>query len=349
MAEVIQCTMPWTDLYIPEEGEVKVCCWAQKSIGNLSDCSTLDELWNGKSAREFRRKMLEGDLSEICSPVCPHLIQGTRSSDKFYAPDHDPKNPHYQIRSVLDNKLDLAPVPPLDIGVVIDDKCALRCIMCLRNTGIYSVHPNFYRIFEKTAPTLETLALQGGEPFFSTQVLNLMKQAAQNPTHYKFAFITSLSHLPLQLLQKIKIAWMIVSIDGATKATYEIIRRRASWENLMKNLSKLLNYHQTCDDPFNLRVEFTVMKQNFHEIPDAVNLFNELEVPVAFHWIHRVGIKNEHLMDPFQFPSLYEDIEKAIQKGIEISYYDVTKDTLSTLLHIFKARTRLAGLLELRE
>ena len=62
------CQIPWTQIYVKHRGEVTVCCMSWRTLGNLHEKS-IEEVWNGPRARDFRRKMLQ-DNFVFCSPTC---------------------------------------------------------------------------------------------------------------------------------------------------------------------------------------------------------------------------------------------------------------------------------------
>lgn len=328
---MVRCTLPWTQLNIKPGDHVRVCCWAKRPLGKLEEFSTLESVWNGEAIRRFRQAMIKGNFDEICLPYCPFLIDGTYSLERFRSPNHEPNHPRRIIRTVIEAGGDQVPVPPLRIEASPDDQCALRCIMCSWNTGTYKIHPNFYLLVDEASPSLEELELLGGEPFYSRQVIEFLKHAKLHPPKYKFAFTTSLSHLPVSLLKDLRIAWMLVSIDGATKETYEAIRRGGHWENVLKNLSRLLKLRDEAKERFYIQVNFTIMSLNLREIPEAVRLFSSLNVPVAFY---KVNVGPSDRRDCFRDPSQHEELGQALQAGLALSQFDATRKSLNGLLSI---------------
>lgn len=62
------CTMPFTNVVVDWNGDVRVCCNTWVTLGNLNK-SSFDELWDGKVATQFRQKMKKGNYL-WCSPNC---------------------------------------------------------------------------------------------------------------------------------------------------------------------------------------------------------------------------------------------------------------------------------------
>ena len=59
------CRYPWEWLMINIDGNVRPCCHAKKFIGNLSEMPS-EEIWNGAAMKEVRRKILAGEIPELC-------------------------------------------------------------------------------------------------------------------------------------------------------------------------------------------------------------------------------------------------------------------------------------------
>jgi radical SAM protein with 4Fe4S-binding SPASM domain len=60
-----KCTDPWQVSYVRWDGEVRPCCYAKGSMGNLRDQSFWD-IWNGPSYRELRRTVNSSQPPDYC-------------------------------------------------------------------------------------------------------------------------------------------------------------------------------------------------------------------------------------------------------------------------------------------
>lgn len=58
------CTDPWDLVFVHADGQIGLCCWSLP-LGTLEEQS-LEEIVQGKSARELRAGLLSGDLAECC-------------------------------------------------------------------------------------------------------------------------------------------------------------------------------------------------------------------------------------------------------------------------------------------
>jgi MoaA/NifB/PqqE/SkfB family radical SAM enzyme len=74
-----------------------------------------------------------------------------------------------------------------------------------------------------------------------------------------------------------RVAVLNISIDGATKETYELLRRGGQFEKLLENLEFIKHYHEK----FRIKFHMVVQKSNWHEMNKMLELadrFNAHEV-----------------------------------------------------------------------
>jgi radical SAM protein with 4Fe4S-binding SPASM domain len=62
---VERCALPWHNLLIDTDGEVRPCCWAGVSWGNLNRAA-LGDIWNGPQARGMRQAFLRNIVPRSC-------------------------------------------------------------------------------------------------------------------------------------------------------------------------------------------------------------------------------------------------------------------------------------------
>lgn len=60
-----KCSFPWTFLVVDTDADVRPCCWAGASYGNLAR-QEFDEIWNGPTNIEMRRKFLQNIIPDCC-------------------------------------------------------------------------------------------------------------------------------------------------------------------------------------------------------------------------------------------------------------------------------------------
>ena len=80
------CPLPWTQMYIDPNGDVRLCCnaWDEAGVmGNLHE-EPLASIWNGERLREVRRSLLAGEPIYPRCRNCPALcLDPTRREMHF--------------------------------------------------------------------------------------------------------------------------------------------------------------------------------------------------------------------------------------------------------------------------
>lgn len=71
-----------------------------------------------------------------------------------------------------------------------------------------------------------------------------------------------------------------VSMDAATKQTYELIKKGCDFDNVISNLKDIIQYKRTKKTPFpHLQFRYIITKENVHEIPLFLDLLNSIAKP----------------------------------------------------------------------
>ena len=295
------CPRPYFMVLI-DQRSVDICCegWIKVSLGRLSEKKGVPELWNNHAARAFRAAMLSTKLDRVCrTKVCPYIrrgdlplmVDGRPQPNNPNTPTQLDKELTYPgvIEAMSQGKLKLDTLPQF-VELSVDDRCNLHCQSC-RKQPITSVSPETEKVMElclknmkRLAPTLRRLEMSGsGEVFFSPFSLKLLKSLnRQQCPHLWITILTNGQLLNEQtwaqigpgaaLIDKVK-----VSIDAASKETYEQIRSGGKWNRLMENMafmSSLRTNGSLKETVFN----FVISDQNYHEMPEFVNLAKRFHV-----------------------------------------------------------------------
>lgn len=75
------------------------------------------------------------------------------------------------------------------------------------------------------------------------------------------------------------LAALSVSLDGASAAVYESIRRKASFEKVVRNLGRLTDARDAAGSPLDVRGVMVLMRDNLDELPALVRLMHAHRVP----------------------------------------------------------------------
>jgi len=289
----VRCLNPFRWLEVNEGGVVTPCCgsWFKGSIGSLRE-ETLEEIWNGEQFRNVREAMYEGgDWQSFCNArTCPQVYNDTWVAVDFITPET------YDIVPITQGMLDdiregrtLMSSGPAQVGLSCDPRCNLHCIMCSApavkdRSGV--LMRKALEGVEKFLPSLRRIKLMGdGEVFVVPEAREfLFHFDAERYPDVAFLIHTNGLLLTPEMWEKIRhirVDWLVVSVDAATKETYERIRVGGNWEILMRNLEFLAErYREERIRLFHLSM--TVMKSNHHEMVAFAELGKRLGVTCTY-------------------------------------------------------------------
>jgi MoaA/NifB/PqqE/SkfB family radical SAM enzyme len=181
-------------------------------------------------------------------------------------------------------------------------QCNLRCRMCpiqFRRDGPPHGPPAFmeFDLFARLLgefPDLEELQLQGlGEPMMHPRFFDMVALAAGRGI--RVGTNTNLTYLNAhraELCVTSGLAELHASLDGATAETYEFIRERAHFDQVVANLEGLVETRRRLGrDTPHVRMVVVAMRENLHEFPELVRLAHRLSIDSVFvqHLCHDFG------------------------------------------------------------
>lgn len=206
-----------------------------------------------------------------------------------------------------------APKLPREIQLEVTGACNLACTMCLvsyrpkigKRSGALD-YERFTRIVDEL-PRLERLTLQGlGEPLLAPRLIDMVAYAAGRGI--AVGFNTNAQLLTPERSERLVdagLAWLHVSVDGATAPTYERIRTGACFERLEQHVPALTAAAgRRTDGRPEICMVFVAMRQNVGELPDVVRLAARWGVP-------SVRVQNlSHSFDDTDASGSYADIRR---------------------------------------
>lgn len=197
-------------------------------------------------------------------------------------------------------------------------QCNLKCQMCpiqFRRDGppygpvAFMKFETFTKILDDF-PGLKELHLQGlGEPLMHPRFFEMAEYAAAKGI--KVSTNTNLTLINRRRAESFVtsgIDCIHISIDGATKETYERIRAGSHFERVLNNIELILEARRAAgtDHP-RIRLVMVLMKQNLHELPQMVELAHRFSFPAFFV---------QHLSHDFKESSL-PDFYKPMRDFVE--------------------------------
>jgi len=207
---------------------------------------------------------------------------------------------------------------PYFIDWAITAKCNLSCRHCRGMAEEGLSPPRAEKLVSEIAGLKpEWVIIEGGEPLLRKDLFSLLAlmQRKQLETH----LITNGMLLTAETITRLKRLGtrVMISIDGATPATYESIRQGASFDRVVESA------RQCAQEGLLEAINFTILKQNYTEIPAIMALARSIGVPrVTFIGLKPCQYYPEELLTPQQYGQAIKlACQAAEETGVEF-YFD---------------------------
>ena len=257
-----RCPRPFDTVLIDKQGSCYACecqSWLPQSIGNLQ-IQTLSEILQSKMAEHLQSSITDNTYRYCNNKQCAWLLDKSQPW-KTQIPERKIKH----------------------LRLAIDDSCNLRCPSC-RTGLIFHKEGSAYNLGIKLADSINEwlynykFPLQvhigsDGDPFASHVYRHFMEQTPER-NNIKYSILTNAlmfkefhTRVPYVINNMEELG---VSIDGASKETYEKLRLGGKWDKINENLeciSQLKKKHN-----FRFILHFVVQKENYHEMEDIIEL-----------------------------------------------------------------------------
>lgn len=218
--------------------------WLSYPAGNIIEAESVDDVWNSNAAQEIRRSIIDGDFSYCSRTLCP-LIVGKALPKRAEVKDET-------LRRIIDTRTTRLDYMPKEVQISHDSSCNIACPSCRSNIIMAknSERERFAKAKDRVIlPMLRkiegTCLITGfGDPLGSHHYRSIIAELdpATTPGLRLIVVTNGLlltenewSALPgLRLMEHLS-----VSIDAASRETYEIVRRPGKWDVLLTNLDFL--------------------------------------------------------------------------------------------------------------
>jgi radical SAM protein with 4Fe4S-binding SPASM domain len=232
---------------------------------------------------------------------------------------------------------------PTSIQIEPVGQCNLRCEMCpiqFRRDGppngplAFMAWDTFTSLLEGF-PDVKRLHLQGlGEPMMHPRFFDMVRYAADRGIEVTTnSNVTLLNEQRTERLLASGLETLYFSIDGATPGTYERIRKRAHYDQVVGNIERMLRLRDRLGSTKpGLRVVMVIMRQNLHELPELVSM--------AANW----GAEEmfvQHLSHDFGEPTLPDEYRPMRDYIAEQTLANEDPDRIAQ--HFGEARERAAA------
>lgn len=251
----VVCNVPWNTISVDNFGRVFLCsctAWLPYSVGHVTEFDTFDEIQNSTKTVAIQ-KTITNKKYNFCATHACGIESQTRS------------------RTLETNSI--------RINLTVDVSCNLSCPSCRERVMIVSDETLVAQKIELAgsikkwvdATDKNVIIEFGGGDIFASAAYKQMLSMFSDNNRVMFTIATN----GLLLKKNCKIVepiinriFLSISIDAASKETYETIRRGGKWETLLENLDYIKELGVIPN------ANFVIQRGNFREIPAFVQLCN---------------------------------------------------------------------------
>ncbi len=225
---------------------------------------------------------------------------------------------------------------PVHARLDVTTRCNLRCIQCV---GIQArlaerdMDPEVLeRIASEVLPTAAAVQYaDGGEPFLYKQHPRTLELLSQHRHPYSriFTNATLLDEALCRRLIECGLKDLAVSLDGATAPTFEGIRRGASFDRVVENLTRLRDLKRKLGSRLPVvTVHVVAMRDNLAELASIVRLAKELAAEEVIVYALNCYTPEMHAQSTASVPEetrrrLAEAIEVGMELGLPVRSPDL--------------------------
>ena len=347
------CPLPFERFDIGPNGDVLVCCghWLPTSIGNFMTDS-VENVLNSERAQKIRASMTDGSYK-----YCNHLECGTMTQEALPRREelHRPRTRN----AVAEQNYRLDGVD--EIMFAFDQTCNLSCPSCRTHRIVEKVSQSVDKaraVEKKLLPILPTARVlhinPAGEIFASKPSRRLLELINdESCPDLVLDIISNGTLFTEEEWNKFpgihnKVRSIRVSIDAASKQTFEKLRRLGKYEPFVSNMRFLRKLRKTGMVP-QLKFSFTYQLDNFREMAAFVDFCEEMHANFAiFERLQNIAFSPEeyrqkavHYPDHPLYAEFIEVIKNPIFREPRV-WHDFDYDGVGKMTGE-EARLRLAG------
>ena len=269
-----RCPRPFDTILIDKKGSCYACecqSWLPQSIGNLQ-VRSMGQIINDNGVRKILQDAITDGTYRYCNEhQCSYIGSG----------------------SVLHG----ASKHIKHLRLAIDNSCNLRCPSC-RKTMIFHKDGSAYQLGMKLADRINEWLRDyqhpvqvhigsDGDPFASHVYRHFMSQTPERD-NIKYSILTNglmfkefHSKVPSVISNLNELG---VSIDGATKETYEKLRVGGKWDKIVEALECIAEQKQKYG--FKFVLHYVVQKDNFHEMQGIIDIGEKYKADKV--WLNKI-------------------------------------------------------------
>ena len=279
------CYIPFTQLYISFGGNIFACCGNRRYLLGKYPEQNLHDIWFGEPIQKLRNFLAKGDMSLGCDVCLEQVNNG--NFDLVLARQYDQYAPFM-------GKY------PVSFEFELSNTCNLDCIMCYDefSTSVAKRHnpsyqqpfspydDEFIRQFEEFIPHLKEISFKGGEPFLIKVYMDIWQRIIDLNPSVMVRIITNTTAFNDRIMQMLLKSnfYLNVSVDSLIPERYEKIRRNASYDKTMANISQMLELNRQ-KGLAHMTLMVCLMTINWDEMPAFIRFCNKNDVAIMFLYI----------------------------------------------------------------
>jgi len=259
------CPKPFDTVLIDKLGSCYLCectSWLPQSAGNLH-IQSLESIVTSPMAQELQNSITDSSYRYCNNKQCSYLLDARNDSVPW-----GKTIPNKQVKN---------------IRLAIDDSCNLSCPSCRTHQIFerdrfqlrkrYRLADRIIEYVKKQSHTINIHVGSDGDPFASLVYRYFVKGIKDLP-NVRFTIQTNGLLIKKMYLRHTelfeKLDTLNISIDGATKTTYELLRRGGSYEKIIENLESAKELKQKYG--FEFILHFVVQVGNYHDMYKMIEL-----------------------------------------------------------------------------
>lgn len=169
--------------------------------------------------------------------------------------------------------------------IELTNRCTLRCPTCFSHQDDRAKadmsFQEFKNIIDDNHSLIESLSLYNyGEPLLNENMPEMIAYAKKKDIRF-IKVSTNGMHLTATKSKDIinsGLDYLSISLDGATKETYEIFRIGGQFKLVVSNIRNLVKIRNALRRPLTIEIQFIIMRHNEHEVAAIEELARYLQV-----------------------------------------------------------------------
>jgi MoaA/NifB/PqqE/SkfB family radical SAM enzyme len=325
------CYAPHTSMYFDQFGKVRACC--QNTGVHLGDVTvqSLEGVWTSASADRLRSALEADDYSAGCEFCEWQLREGNEAI--LFARQYDEHPPSER-----------RPPWPRLMEFSVTNTCNLACIMCngdwsstIRSKregrppleAVYG--ERFFAELAPFLPHLDEVRFLGGEPFLGREPLRIMEMIAGLDRLPRVTITTNATIRTARVERIVELLrpHVVVSLDGASPATYDAIRLGARFDEVVANL----DWFRKVLGPERVSITHCLMTANWHEFADLLTLAEDRKMHVGVNVVRFPEALSLYHLQPDQLEGVVRGLRATDVSNLTDRRRDLWEGHLGALGH----------------